>query len=137
MNMSANFFCIFTVDAVWRQKNYSYPIFSLLCRWHCWHLKNMNVSEEISKSTVRWHFVEAIDAVEIKKLICQLIFFRIFTVDIKKIIHLPIIFPILPLTSKNCSINQFFFVFLPLTLLTSKKLYTSLFFFSTFLLIQF
>ena len=90
-------------------KSYSNPqFFFLLCCWHHWHLKKHKCVNQNFKSTFRWLSDAAIDTVDIKKLICQQIFFFVFL-------------RLTPLTSKVHSHPNFFFSTLPLTPLTFEK----------------
>ena len=77
-------------------KSYSNPqFFFLLCCWHHWHLKKHKCVNQNFKSTFRWLSDAAIDTVDIKKLICQQIFFFVFL-------------RLTPLTSKVHSHPNFF-----------------------------
>ena len=81
--------------------------------------KNMNVWKKNLKINVRWLSDATVDAVDIKKLICQPILFCISTVDTVEI-------------KKNYSNPKFFFSSLSLTLLTSENLYFNPIYFCIF-----
>ena len=63
----------------WLQKNYSHPNFFLYFAIDTVDIrKNMNESKKNLKSTVRWLFDVAVDAVDIKKFICHSIYLLCF-----------------------------------------------------------